>query len=70
MQVDMTGFLCDSIRPTTITRYYLACRLGGNPANMCWETHAAHLMPAAQLAAFVSHPNDQPILTVLQNAML
>ena len=70
LQVDLTGFLCDSIRSTSVTRYYLARRLGGNPAEMCWESQAVHLVPAAQLAAFVSHPNDQVILAALQNVTL
>lgn len=68
LQVELTGFLCDSVRSTSITRYYLARRLGGNPAGMCWESQAVHLVPAAQLAAFVSHPNDQAIVAALQNA--
>jgi hypothetical protein len=68
LQVELTGFLCDSIRSTSVTRYYLARRLGGNPADMCWETQAVHLVPAAQLAEFVSHPNDQSILIALQKA--
>ena len=70
LQVELTGYLCDCVRSTTITRYYLACRLGGNPADMCWETQAVHLVPLAQLAAFVSHPNDQSILAALQKAKL
>ena len=68
LEVELTGFLCDSVRSTSVTRYYLARRLGGNPADMCWETQAVHLVPAAQLAAFVSHQNDQAILAALQNA--
>jgi ADP-ribose pyrophosphatase YjhB (NUDIX family) len=68
LQVEVTGFLCDSVRSTSVTRYYLARRLGGHPAQMCWETQAVHLVPIAQLAKFVSHPNDQSILSALQNA--
>jgi ADP-ribose pyrophosphatase YjhB (NUDIX family) len=68
LQVELTGFLCDSVRSTSVTRYYLARRLGGNPAGMCWESQAVHLVPAAQLAAFVSHQSDQAIVVALQNA--
>jgi 8-oxo-dGTP pyrophosphatase MutT (NUDIX family) len=68
LQVALTGFLCDSVRSTSVTRYYMARRVGGNPAEMCWETQAVHLVPVSQLAAFVSHLNDQSILTALQNA--
>jgi 8-oxo-dGTP pyrophosphatase MutT (NUDIX family) len=67
LQVELTRFLCDSVRSTSVTRYYLARRLSGNPADMCWESQAVHLVPAGQLAAFVSHPNDQSILAALQN---
>jgi 8-oxo-dGTP pyrophosphatase MutT (NUDIX family) len=59
LRVDLTGYLCDSIRSTTVTRFYLAMRVGGNPADMCWESQATHLVPMAQLAQFVSHPNDE-----------
>ena len=70
LQIELTGFLCDSVRSTSVTRYYLARRLGGNPADMCWETQAVHLVPATQLAEFVSHPNDQSILIALQKQSL
>ena len=66
MQVVLTGFLCDSVRSTTVTRYYTARRMGGHPADMGWETQAVHLVPKAQLANLVCHPNDQAILKALQ----
>ena len=68
LHVALTGFLCDSVRSTSVTRYYLARRVGGNPADMGWESQAVHLVPVSQLAAFVSHPNDQSILSALQNS--
>jgi hypothetical protein len=34
LQVELTGFLCDSVRSTSVTRYYTARRLGGSPADM------------------------------------
>jgi hypothetical protein len=33
---------------------------------MGWETQAVHLVPMSQLAAFVDHPNDKPVLQALQ----
>lgn len=66
LQVVLTGFLCDSVRSTSVTRYCTARRIGGNPAEMCWETQAVHLVPRAQLASFVSHHNHQVILKALQ----
>lgn len=65
LRVALTGFLCDAVRSTSVTRYYTARRIGGHPGNMGWETQAVHLVPAAQLAAFASHTNDEPILQAL-----
>ena len=66
LQVELTGFLCDSERSTSVTRYYTARRIGGHPATMGWETQAVHLVPRALLATFVSHQNDQCILKKLK----
>lgn len=65
LKVALTGFLCDAVRSTSVTRYYTARRVGGHPGTMGWETQAVHLVPAAQLAAFADHPNDRPILQTL-----
>lgn len=66
LQVALTGFLCDSVRSTSLTRYYTARRLAGHPGSMGWETQAVHLVPRPQLAHFVSHPNDLGVLQALQ----
>ena len=66
LRVALTGFLCDSLRSTSVTRYYTAKRIGGHPARMCWETQAVHLAPRAELAKFISHKNDQVIVQALQ----
>ncbi|MBL0245044.1 MAG: NUDIX hydrolase [Rhodoferax sp.] len=66
LQVELTGFLCDSIRSTSVTRFYLAMRVGGNPAAMGWETQATHLVPMEQLAQFVSHANDEIVIQSLR----
>ena len=65
LQVELTGFLCDSVRSTSITRYYTAKRVGGHPGDMGWETQAVHLVPRAQLASVVTHKNDQGVLEAL-----
>ena len=64
--VVLTGWLGDFPRTTTYTRYFLAKRIGGTPANMGWESQAVHLVPRTQLRALVQHPNDQPILNALE----
>ena len=65
LQVILTGFLCDSVRSTSVTRYYTARRVGGHPADMGWESQAVHLVPREQLKSFVTHPNDQGVLQAL-----
>jgi ADP-ribose pyrophosphatase YjhB (NUDIX family) len=67
LQVELTGFLCDSTRSTSVTRYYLAVRVRGNPAAMKWESQAAHLVPMAQLAQFVSHSKDEVVVQALRS---
>jgi 8-oxo-dGTP pyrophosphatase MutT (NUDIX family) len=66
LRVGLNAYLCDSERDTTVTRFYLARRLGGSPADMGWESQAVHLVPMGMLAAFASHPNDQSVINALQ----
>lgn len=65
LRVELTGFLADVPRSTSYTRYYLARRVGGTPADMGWESQAVWLVPRAQLAAVANHPNDRPLLAAL-----
>ena len=69
LQVELTGYLCDSIRSTSVTRYYMARRIGGNPADMGWESQAVMLVPADKMAQVVDHPNDGPIIAALMKHM-
>lgn len=65
LQVILTGFLCDSVRSTSVTRYYTARRVGGHPGDMGWESQAVHLVPRELLSSVVAHPNDQGVLQAL-----
>jgi len=65
LQVQITGFLADSQRTMTTTRYYLARRDGGNPADMGWESQAVSLVPRAALASFLTNSKDAPLLKAL-----
>lgn len=65
LQIALMGFLCDSVRDTSVTRYYLGRRIGGNPASMDWESQAVHLVPPGMLAEFASHPNDKEVIAAL-----
>jgi 8-oxo-dGTP pyrophosphatase MutT (NUDIX family) len=65
LKVRITGFLADSNRSQSYTRYYLAQRVGGHPAQMGWESQAVHLVPLAALGDFLTHPNDLPLLNII-----
>ena len=65
LQVKIIGFLADSNRSQSYTRYYLAQRVGGNPARMGWESQAVHLVPRKALVKFLTHPYDLPLLALL-----
>lgn len=67
LRVRLLRHLVDVKRTQSYTRYYLAERIGGNPADMGWETQAVMLVPAAQLGKVASHPNDAAILEALNH---
>jgi ADP-ribose pyrophosphatase YjhB (NUDIX family) len=66
LQVELTGHLVDAKRTLSYTRYYLARRLGGNPADMGWETQAVLLAPRSALASLLTHKNDLPVIEALK----
>ena len=65
LRVELTAFLADVPRSTSHTRYYLARRVGGTPAEMGWESQAVWLVPLLRLAEVATHPNDRPLLAAL-----
>lgn len=65
LRVELTGWLADTTRTTSKARYYLARRVGGNPADMGWESQAASLVPRSKLVNFLHHPSDAPLLKAL-----
>ncbi len=65
LRVELTGWMADTIRTTSKARYYLSRRVGGNPADMCWESQAVSLVPRSVLADFLLHPSDAPLLVAL-----
>ena len=66
LQVRLRKHLVDVKRSQSYTRYFLAERVGGNPANMGWESQAVMLVPEAQLAQVLNSPNDVPIIDALK----
>ena len=65
--VQLGAFLIDVPRTTSITRYFIANRISGTPADMGWETQAVWLAPAHDLDAMAPHINDKAILTALRS---
>lgn len=66
LQVRLIRHLVDVKRSTSYTRYYLAERVGGDPADMGWESQAVMLVPVEQLKQVLNSPNDLPILQALK----
>lgn len=66
LHVRITGYLGDFARSQSMTRLYVAERVGGSPADMTWETQAVSLAPTSALETLLKHPNDQQVLVVLQ----
>ena len=65
LAVELMGFLVDSPRSTSYTRYYLARRRAGSPADMGWESQAVSLVPVRQLRDFLNRSVDKAIASAL-----
>lgn len=60
LRVQITGFLGDFERTTSVARMYRARRVGGSPVDAGWEAQAVHMVPKGllyeQLNGFADHP--------------
>lgn len=65
LRVRTTHLLGDFTRTTTLTRYYLAKRIGGSPSATGWESQAVSLIPAEDLPRLLNGIADAPILATL-----
>lgn len=66
LAVRLTKFLLDVKRTSSYTRYFLGERVGGNPADMGWESQAVMLVPRAALSKVLNSPLDFPIIEALK----
>ncbi|MEK8029718.1 NUDIX domain-containing protein [Ideonella sp. DXS29W] len=66
LRVAITGFIGDFNRTRTRTRYYLARRVGGSPANMGWESQAVLLVPPARLGEYLTGTANEKVLAALR----
>jgi len=67
LQVEIIDVIGDFERSTSTARYYLAKRVGGNPADAGWESQAVHLVPKNMLLTFLNSSSDRTIVQALMN---
>lgn len=68
LQVRLVRHLVDVKRSTSYTRYFLAERVCGNPADMGWESQAVMLVPVQDLDTLLNNRNDRPLIEALRQA--
>lgn len=61
LQVEITGFLQDVTRTTSVARFYTARRVGGSPAAMGWESQAVQLVPRSKLYDVLNQSSDDSL---------
>ncbi len=66
LHVRLLRHLIDVRRSTTYTRYYLAERIGGSPADMGWESQCIMLVPHGQLSGLKLKTLDRAVLRALR----
>lgn len=62
LRIRLIKHLVDVKRSQSYTRYYLAERVAGNPADMGWESQAVMLAPLQCLGTLLNSANDAPVL--------
>jgi ADP-ribose pyrophosphatase YjhB (NUDIX family) len=65
LQVKIIGYLADVERSTSVTRYYRAKRVGGDPTDMGWESQAVNLVPRKELVNHLKNKYDMPLVNAL-----
>jgi 8-oxo-dGTP pyrophosphatase MutT (NUDIX family) len=65
LHVALTAWLGDFARTQTVTRFYVARRIGGHPAHMGWESQAVHLVTPAQARVLLNRDTDRAVLDAL-----
>lgn len=61
LKVEITEYLGDFERTTSVCRMYKAKRVGGDPTKCGWETQAVHLVPKEHLYEHLNMWPDHPI---------
>ena len=61
LKVEITGFIGDFERTTSVARMYRAKRVGGSPVHAGWETQAVSLVPKDKLYKLLNMWPDHPV---------
>ena len=61
LKIEITGFVGDFERTTSVARMYRARRVGGTPIAMGWESQAVHLCPKGDLYDLLNGWADHPV---------
>lgn len=65
LQIEITGFLGDFERTTSVARMYRARRVGGTPTEMGWESQSVRLVPKSALYDHLNGFADHPIAELI-----
>lgn len=66
LEAELTGYLYDVEGDTSITRYYLGKRVGGNPYKSHWETYSVRLTTLDEAEKLLNRSRDQKTLKMLR----
>jgi 8-oxo-dGTP pyrophosphatase MutT (NUDIX family) len=66
LEIELFDHLIDVTKSTSRARYYLARRMGGNPADMCWEVQSVHLAPLEKAKGILNQKVDHLVIDRLQ----
>jgi 8-oxo-dGTP pyrophosphatase MutT (NUDIX family) len=61
--------LIDVERSKSVCRYFLACRIDGDPSDMGWESQAVCLVPLAELSKMLPSRYDRPMVKKLMRTL-
>ncbi|MDH6232992.1 ADP-ribose pyrophosphatase YjhB (NUDIX family) [Mesorhizobium soli] len=65
LQVEITGFVGDFARTTSVARLYRGRRVGGTPTAMGWESQAVHLVPKGHLYEYLNMWSDHKVAEII-----
>jgi len=65
LQIQITGWIGDFERTTSVTRFYFARRISVNYTKMDWESQAVMLVPKEKLFTVLHHAKDHELLTAM-----